>query len=635
MSKFFESMVKVSAKEQLNPINPFIYGNFIEYIADCINPCLWAQLLINRSFENPDGNEDGVSDPWYPTGYNDTVVYSLDPVEHPFNGTSQKLEIITHYGGYAGIAQKDLALNGGEDYHGVLWMKAHAFAGSVQIRIHAGEGKLDYHKEYTDVGQEWKKYEFSVKPERDTAAVIEIRVLGEGTVWVDNLALSPASAVDGVWKNVLKATKDMKCGIMRFPGGCFADAYDWKEGVGVREQRSMVENRHWKGFEDYSFGTDEFIQFCRNTGCEPLICVNFGSGTPEMAAQWVEYCNGGENTEYGKMRIANGNFQPFRVKYWEIGNEIFGDWEIGHCTAEEFAGKYLAFYDAMKKADPGIKIIACGGNGNEASQEWNRVLLEKLKGKLDYLSLHFYAPQQKLEKYDGDNLYYGVAGAPLKYEKIIRDTVASIEASGSENSGVKIAVTEWNTMHVNASYRERTMEAAIFNAGLLNTFIRTGSAVEIGTYSDLVNGWQGGCIVNSFDRVFLTPSYHVLKLYATSGSKYLLKTETWSPSYDIDRVGHVTDVKNVPYIDCIACRTDEGINVFVINREREREALVKIEVVDAEIISQVHVLTIKGNSFDVNSLEKEAVAIEESIADIRNGLTVMPCSIQLLKIPCA
>lgn len=635
MTKQFESMLKISAKNVLHTINPFIYGNFVEFIADCINPCLWAELLENRSFENADKNEDGVSDPWYPVGYNDTAIYSVDSTEHVFNGSSQKIEIINHYGGFRGVAQKNLLFNGGESYTGAVWLKAHEFNGYVQIRINSKGSKMDYSVEYTDIGQDWKKYEFRIKPEVDMTAAIEIRAYGEGTIWVDHMTLAPDSAIDGVWKNVLKATKDMKCGIMRFPGGCFADTYDWKDGVGIREQRPIVENKHWKGFEDYSFGTDEFIKFCRNTDCEPLICVNFGSGTPEMAAQWVEYCNGDESTEYGKMRIANGNTLPFNVKYWEIGNETFGDWEIGHCTVEEYADIYPAFYNAMKEKDPGIKIIACGGNGNEYSQEWNKVLLEKLKGRLDYISLHFYAPQQKLVKYANDKLYYAVAGAPLKYERVINDTISSIKESCQENGHVKIAVTEWNVMYVNNSYRERTMEAAIFNAGLLNTFVRTGSQVEIGTYSDLVNGWQGGCIVNSFDKVYLTPSYYVLKMYANSGSKYLLKTEIQSPTYDIEYVGHVTDLKNVPYIDCIACKTNEGINVFVINRDKDREALIKLDITDSEIASEINVITIKGNSFDVNSLEKETVTMEEStVSDIRNGLSVMPCSIQLLKIPC-
>lgn len=631
MADYFESTVKV-LKEELNTINPFIYGNFIEFIADCINPCLWAQLLVNRSFENEDKNEDGVSDPWNLTGYNDTVVYSVDTGEYAFNGKSQKIEVIEHYGGYAGISQKDLRLNKGESYSGRIWMKTQNFSGSVQVRIYSEDNRLDYCKEFAKVESKWKEYDFCVKSDDDTNAIIEIRVLGEGIVWVDNMALSPGSAIDGVWKNVLNATKDMKCGIMRFPGGCFADSYDWRDGISVREQRPVVENIHWKGFEDNSFGTDEFIKFCRNTDCEPLICINFGSGTPELAAQWVEYCNGDESTEYGKLRIANGNTQPFNVKYWEIGNETFGDWEIGHCTAEEFADRYLAFYDAMKKADPDIKIIACGGNGNEYSQDWNKALLAKLKGRLDYVSLHFYAPQQKLETYDDrDKLYYGIAGAPVKYEKVIRDTASSISEAGNEE--VKIAVTEWNTMHVNSSYRERTMEAAIFNAGLLNTFIRTGTDVEIGTYSDLVNGWQGGCIVNSYDRVFLTPSYYVLKMYAGSNSKCLLKTETQSPTYDIECVGHVKDIKNVPYIDCIACKSDEGINLFVINRDKDREALINIHIMDSEITPEIKVTTIKGKPYDINSLRQETVKMEETmVSNIYNGLLVKPCSIQLLKI---
>ena len=175
-------------------------------------------------------------------------------------------------------------------------------------------------------------------------------------------------------KDVFQAVKNLKPQIMRFPGGCFADTYNWQDGIGDRDKRPTKQNSHWKGIEENNFGTDEFIHFCRDLGCESLICINFGSGTPEDAAEWVEYCNGDGDTKNGSKRIKNGLKESFNVRFWEVGNETYADWEIGHCSAKEYVSRYLEFYKKIKEKDNNIKIIACGGDGNSLSQDWNKIL---------------------------------------------------------------------------------------------------------------------------------------------------------------------------------------------------------------------------------------------------------------------
>lgn len=637
MDKNNKTRVEIDLTNKLSDISPFIYGNFIEFIQDCINKGMWAELLLNRGFENEDANGDGVSDPWYPIGYNDFFEYSLDSEEKYNSRYSQRIKVINHYGGYRGIAQSGLKFDEKEFYKGYIWAKAKSFKGLVSIVAKSSDNKFYFEKQF-QIEDKWNKYEFEFESHsNDNNAVLEIHMVGEGTLWLDQVSLMPESAKDGVWKDVISATRELNAGIIRFPGGCFADCYYWEDGIGLQDERPTKVNQHWKGNEENNFGTDEFIKFCRNVGCEPMICVNFGSGTADEAANWVEYCNGSIDTVYGALRAANGNPEPYNVKYWDIGNEIFADWEIGHCAADEFAKKYMDFYEAMKAKDSSIEILACGGNGNDLSQDWNRTLLDIAGGKVDHIALHCYAPQIGNIAMENDKLYYGTVGAVNKYEQVIQETRKSIEECSKNCESVSIAVTEWNTMFNNHSYREYTLEAAVFNAGMLNMFLRNSDAIKICNYSDLVNGWQGGCIRSDRGSVYVTPSYYAIKLYSSSGAKQAIEAKWESEKYDIDEVGHVKAIKDVPYVDVAACLGEGELIVFIINRHLEKSTIISFGIKggilgDYFVISEIS----SDNPFDINTAEKELVKIRESVIYKQNyekGVLVQPCSISRIKIP--
>jgi len=637
MNQNINTVLEIDASRDKCKISPLIYGNFIEFITDCINKGIWAEMLLNRGFENPDNNGDGISDPWYPVGFNDMFIYRMDENEVFNSKYSQNIEIINHYGGYRGIAQSNLKFFKGECYRGYIWLKASNSEILVEINIKTKAGTVLFNKKYKNPAAKWEKYDFIYQCENDCDdGVFEINMHGEGNIWLDQVSMMPESAVDGVWKEVVRAAKELKPGIIRFPGGCFADCYHWEDGIGPRDKRPTRENLHWKGNEENNFGTDEFIKFCRNIGCEPMICINFGSGTPEEAANWVEYCNGGIDTPYGKLRAENGNPEPYNVKYWEIGNEIFGNWETGHCTVDEFAERYMEFYIAMKEKDSSIEIFACGGDGNSLSQEWNDILLKKTNGMLDYITLHCYAPQIENKPVDNRQLYYGTVGAVCKYETLINDTRMTIKKHAADRN-IRIAVTEWNTMYNNSSFREHTVEAAVFNAGMLNMFIRNCDIIHVCNFSDLVNGWQGGCIRSDRGNVYFTPSYYVLKLYSQSGAEYVLESKITCEVYDIDKVGHVEGIKSVPYVDAVACKGNGEIIVFIVNRHLENSTLVNFKITGAKIKNHVFVSEITSDyPYDVNVQNREKVKIRDSIIysdRITEGLLVSPYSIVRLKIP--
>jgi len=184
--------------------------------------------------------------------------------------------------------------------------------------------------------------------------------------------------------------------IVRFPGGSLSDKYHWENAIGPIEQRS--DNLHYSNrFEKSVFGTDEFMEFCREINTEPMMTVNFGSGSPQEAAKWVEYCNGGKRTAYGAKRVANGHSKPYNVRYWEVGNEIYAGLETGHTKVKNYANRFVEFAKAMKKIDPSIRIGAVAmadprGIGDGDTREWNRTLLEIAGEHIDFLALHKHGP---------------------------------------------------------------------------------------------------------------------------------------------------------------------------------------------------------------------------------------------------
>lgn len=310
--------------------------------------------------------------------------------------------------------------------------------------------------------------------------------------------------MSGVRGDVFPKVKALRPAFLRWPGGNVAQDYHWMWGIGPRDERTTWVNLSWNNeTEPSDFGTDEYIQFCRNLGAEPTLVVNVeGRGaTAEEAAAWVEYVNGPADSRYGVLRSRNGHPQPYGVKYWEVGNEIWGDWVRGHSDAETYAHNFNRYQAAMKAVDPTLKLIAVGDN----DMNWNRTVL-KIAGKnLDYLAVHHYYGTAEMH---GDPL--NLMAHPLAYEafykrlqQLIRDTVPGHD--------VKLAINEWNTAL--PVPRQHSMESALYGARLMNVFERSTDVVEMTAVSDLINGWPGGVIQASRHSLFVTPTYLAIKLY--------------------------------------------------------------------------------------------------------------------------
>ena len=198
---------------------------------------------------------------------------------------------------------------------------------------------------------------------------------------------SPLSDERGFRTDVLDAARGLRIPILRWPGGNFVSGYHWLDGVGPKDARPRRSELAWHAEESNRFGTNEFVEYCRVLGTEPYICVNMGSGTMDEAQAWVEYCNGTGNTAWADLRRQHGYPEPHRVRYWGLGNEMYGSWQIGNTSAHDYVKKARAFALVMKRTDPSIQLIGCGHNG---WSEWDEIVLSGLAEFVDYHSVHLY-----------------------------------------------------------------------------------------------------------------------------------------------------------------------------------------------------------------------------------------------------
>ena len=490
----------------------------MEFMFEGIKRGLQAELIRDRSFEDAP-NVIGLSRDWerYPDDRNDDYALSFtwdDQFPYPSRKSETKEHSLRVKAGDGviqrhGIYQSRIPIRAGIEYRGYIWLRTSDYAGPVTIALESDVrlGQVYAAFDFPNITKgDWRRYEFTLTSSiSDPLARFAVLFPGTGTVWMDQVSLMPGdSAPGGVRRDVFEKIKLLKPAFIRWPGGNVAQDYHWLWGVGPRDQRVTWTNLSWKNEPEPSdFGTDEFVAFARAVGAEPSITVNVeGRGaTVEEAAAWVEYCNGPATSKYGAMRAANGHPDPFRVKLWEVGNEIWGDWVRGHSDAETYARNYIRYAKAMRAVDPSIKLIAVGDN----NMTWNRTVLRAAGDGIDYLAIHHY-----YGRHEAGNDLSKLLARPLFFERFYGDVLQLLRELKLEGR-VKLAINEWGLDLPTG--RQYSIEAALYGARLMNVFERSGELVEMSAVSDLVNGWPGGIIQASLHNVFVTPIYLVNQVY--------------------------------------------------------------------------------------------------------------------------
>jgi alpha-N-arabinofuranosidase len=321
----------------------------------------------------------------------------------------------------------------------------------------------------------------------------------------------PGSALSddrGFRADVLDQARLLRMPLLRWPGGNFVSNYHWTDGIGPRQQRPRRLELAWQAEEPNTFGTDEFVEYCRALGSEPYICLNMGTGTLEEALAWVEYCNGAGNTYWANLRRTNGHAEPYNIRYWGLGNEMWGDWQVGHLTADEYVARARSWANALRRADRTIELVGCGRDG---WSEWDRTVVDGLIRYVDYHSIHIYT---------GSPDYWNNVLSPHQAERSLRICAAIIERARhvqGVDRDVGIAYDEWNVW-----YRERgegsqleeqyTLADALAVATFLNIFVRTGPSLRIANLAQLVNVIAP--IFTRPDGLFVQTIFHPLRLFA-------------------------------------------------------------------------------------------------------------------------
>jgi alpha-N-arabinofuranosidase len=436
---------------------------------------------------------------------------------------------------------------------------------------------------------------------------------------------SPLADRHGFRTDVLEAARGLRMPLLRWPGGNFVSGYHWTDGVGPPDRRPRKTELAWFSEEPNRFGTDEFLAYCRVLGTEPYICVNMGTGTLDEAQGWVEYCNGTGDTHWANLRRAHGHPAPHRVRYWGLGNEMYGRWQVGALPADEYVRKAREFAKVMKWTDPSIELVSCGELG---WTDWDRAVIDGLAEMVEYHSVHVYT---------GSPDYYANVFAPAYADRALRVCEGYIAKTRYEKKLAKplhVAYDEWNVW-----YRQRGRDSgleerydladALAVAGFLNVFVRHCRSVKIANLAQMVNVIAP--IVTDGAGLFLQTIYHPLALYAEHLQPIALDAWVDCESRELlpeeetqgrSAVHKVADLGPFPYLDVSATCSADGrqLTLAVVNRHRDEPIEATVRVLDAGgLKGRAYVVNGRDPSV-VNSFEEpDAVGVSASPVETKGG----------------
>jgi alpha-N-arabinofuranosidase len=398
------------------PINPYLYGMFTELLSNYFEKGTWAELLSDRKFfftVNSDTTRRRARpgfNRWRPVGPDSFIIMDKDNAyvgEHSVKVLLDKNE--AH-----GIKQSGIGLGKDRKYTGRAILKGDA---GTRVTVTLTWGKDPGDKESVTLPpltREFRKYPFGFTAGANTdSARFEITATGTGALNIGATSLMPVDNINGFRPDLIAKLKALNSGIYRWPGGNFMAAYDWREGIGDPDKRpTRYDYSRIPIIDDNDVGTDEYMTMVKLLGIDPYMMVNIGTGDAFSAAQLVEYCNGSVNTPMGKLRAANGHPEPYNIRIWGIGNEMYGQWQVGHMAINHYVIKHKMFADAMRKVDPTIKIVVCGATLYEINttnrhhrllpvnarlpykygspEDWNGQLFANDLNEMDYIAEHAY-----------------------------------------------------------------------------------------------------------------------------------------------------------------------------------------------------------------------------------------------------
>ncbi len=541
-SKVITSTVKVLPDVGNSPVSDYIYGQAIEHKGNCIYGGIWAEMLNDRKFyysvpargpvwrTTGEGARVLIDSPWTVIGDASRVSMSK---EDPYSGQhSLKLELSREP---LTICQNELGLVNGKYYSGYIILSANKANAKIDISLKWSErNKVTVPIKRLANGYKKYPFEFHVKGDSDNGS-LQITVSGKGSVVIGAVSLMPQDNIKGFRKDTLELLKKLKSPIYRWPGGNFVSGYDWHDGLGPRDKRATRVNPAWPELETNDVGIHEFIEFCQLVETEPMIVVNSGLGDAWSAAAEVEYANGSADTPMGRLRIENGNTRPFDVKWWGIGNEMYGDWELGHMRLEHYVQKHNWIESMMKKSDPSIKTFAVGNLGGD----WTQQMLKDCSDNMNFISEHFFCGSRS-------DLHIHAMQVPQKIRDVCqkyRDYLIIDNELASKN--IHLAFDEWNYWYGPHFYGDQGtrsfMKDALGIASGIQEMYRNSDVCSMANYSSAVNAM--GCIKTTKTDAFLAASAWPFILYRSEFGTIPLLVE--QNGGNIDVAAALTDDRNI------------------------------------------------------------------------------------------
>ncbi len=528
---FDDVALKLIAYKAMNPqvvidpentggrISPYIYGQFIEHLGRCIYGGIWAEMLEDRKFYydiNDDYQPWGTSsDPFWKAGEFRHLVASpwkvmgppgsvLMDEENPFVGAHTPMVQLPGDSSPAGIRQEGLALVKNRTYTGYVILKGDSETVPVEVRLAGSQGKAHV-RTILNLGLGYQKLIFDFKAAfSDENASLEIVSRGKGRFHIGTVSLMPQDHIQGFRADVLALLRELNAPIYRWPGGNFVSGYNWRDGIGDRDRRPPRKNPAWTGVEPNDVGIHEYMDLLALIGAEPFISVNTGLGSARAAAEQVQYCTGSVDTPMGKLRASNGHPEPFYVKWWAVGNEMYGSWQLGHMPLEEYVKKHNRTAEAMRKADPKAGLVAVGSVG-----EWSEMMLTRCGNAMNLISEHIYCQEKT-----------GLLGHTAQLADQIRLTAEAHrkyrkEIPGLAEKDIRIAMDEWNYWYGDYLYGELGvryhLKDALGVARGLHEYFRNSDIFEMANYAQTVN--VIGCIKTTRTSSAFETTGLVLKLY--------------------------------------------------------------------------------------------------------------------------
>lgn len=648
------------------PITKYLYGQFIENlgnkdVGNLVDDALWAEMLDDRKFFYPVDLEEKLNpvntratiNQWKPFNLNAVVMDSI----HPYVGVSSP-KISTGNEIPQGIYQSGIAVVANKNYVGRI-----VLSGSSTVKVMAslvwGEGPNQKSSVTIDpLENSYKKYNFSFNcKENSKNAKLEITGLGNGTFSIGAVSLMPEDNIDGFRSDVVKLLKGLNSGIYRW-GGNFISAYDWRDGVGDPDQRPPRYEYAWEAVEDNDVGTHEMIRFAELIGVELSMTVNTGFGDAYSAARWVEYVNGTTKTPMGKLRTENGHPNPFNIKFWCVGNESYGYWQLGQISLKNHIIKHKMFADKMLEVDPTIKLIASGASieemtvtGNalkttgkvlaeyDTPSDWTGGMLRNAKNNIDFMSEHLYCSVDK--RFDNTVGDYVNVNEPLvdwtrRPANRIRSKAEHYEAYHKripESKKIPVYLDEW-AYYTNWVHPTPTLGVTIGYARALNEIFRNTDLIKMSGFT-----FGTSCLsFNDVDATYNTTGL-LFKLYQSQFGNIPVQVagntpqpqSKWPIGGEQPKVNAGGDTYPLDIVAALS--SDKKTLTVAIVNPTETDQEITIDLNGVKTSNKITKWTISGSSYMArNIIGKEAeVSLKENTITKEKKILVGAATINIYK----